>query len=427
MTKLPVSFRSILLILCFLSTRVFANDSGLECPTAMPEDFSPCTFDSRYDPGLACDYESKDCCPGAGCAQVHCQCLLSVFVCIVDPLPCQELCPEKKPNSTVPCNFGVGIDCLYGDPIFCENQEPFFFAVESVCYCFNKTFSCDEFACKSVGPTAAPTMLLTTCPSSDPWRNVSEACSLEEGTICNYGEFCCSNDECVPETTCSCKNNIFVCEQPSLVCQSMCPESEPASDLTCALNPRFACEYDFGMCEGGDATKAARGCACNYLDETFICFDTCNTTYSNPSTPSSSTNTTSKSPSESTLAPIELFSFEPSQTPSGIPSTSATVDSAIPVGCPNDAFLSVSCTLDSNITCKYPRFRCTEEVVSPASCSCVEEVFVCVFDDARCISIPVSAAPSTLAPTETVPTPSSSAFSKALRFVACLVLGPLII
>jgi hypothetical protein len=57
----------------------------------------------------------------------------------------------------------------------------------------------------------------------------------------------------------------------------------------------------------------------------------------------------------------------------------------------------------------------------------VEEVFVCVFDDARCISIPVSAAPSTLAPTETVPTPSSSAFSKALRFVACLVLGPLII
>lgn len=422
MTNLTVSLRSILLIFGLLSTITSANDRGLECPTTMPEDLSPCTFDSRYDPSLTCDYESKDCCPGAGCAEVHCQCLLSVFVCIVDPLPCQELCPETKPSSTDPCDFGVGIDCLYGDPVFCSNQQPFFYAVESVCYCYNQTFSCNEFACKSDGPTSAPTMELTTCPSDDPWKNISVACSLDEGTMCDYGEFCCPNDNCVPDTTCWCKDNIFVCEQRSVVCQSTCPDREPASDATCALNPRYECEYDFGMCEGGDTTKAARGCACNYLDETFICFDKCNSTDSIPSTPSSSPNTTSGSPLSDVPSSI------PSPTPSDIPSAVAPSDSEIPAGCPDDAFLSVSCTLDSNITCRYPRFRCMEDVVSPASCRCEEGLFVCIFDDVRCNSNPVSMAPSTLAPAESIPTPTSAAFAKkALSVVACLVIGLLIV
>ena len=458
MASLPISFGSLLLsvilILGFLAKAISANDSGLECPASMPEDLSPCTFDSTIDPNISCDYESEDCCPSGGCAQVRCQCILSVFACIVEPLPCPELCPETKPNSTVSCNFGVGLDCFYGDPIFCALQVPFFYPAESVCYCFNNTFSCKEFACKTNTPTAAP-VGFAECPTSDPWRNVSAACALDEGTTCNYGEFCCTaNGDCVPDTLCTCQNNMFVCEQPSLPCPTGCPQNEPVSDV-CELNPRLVCEYDFGKCEGGDTANAARGCVCNFLDDTFICFDTCNSTVIDPSTPSSSPSMPNslpppqpsnasgmplQSPSQVSLVPSQRPSDIPSNVPSDMPSNTQPQATPVPsptassglvpenfVDCPDEEYISVSCSFDSNITCRYSRFRCTADLISPAACTCDTNVFVCTFDDERCNNSPVSALPSTVPPVERIPIPSSAPFLKAVNNVACLVLVPLLI
>ena len=336
----PFTSKTALLMVGALATSNTALNASIECPPSMPVDLSPCTFDSRFDPELSCVYKSEDCFPSGGCAQIRCQCLLSAFACVVDPLPCQELCPATKPNTSQPCDLGVAIDCVYGDPIFCPSEQPFFCPVESVCYCFNNSFSCNEFACQSAAPSTAP-LEITTCPQDDPWKNVAASCSLDEGEKCDYDEFCCPNGTCVPHTTCRCVDGSFTCEQPPLPCPSACPGIEPTSDEACQLHPRFLCEYSVGKCDDAFETKAARECICNFLDQRFACFDACNSTFiDNSRFPTSAPYPFSFAPSNTNVIHSSGPS-EPTSLASSIPShltrnTSSNIPSFAPSHFPSD-------------------------------------------------------------------------------------------
>jgi hypothetical protein len=133
---------------------------------------------------------------------------------------------------------------------------------------FQQYISCRDFACLSDPPSGAPADLeINSCPESDPWRNVSKACNLINETECAYDTFCCPGGECVPDTLCTCNDNVFVCSHPQVSCPAKCPDSEPGSGVFCNLTPRLTCEYDFGMCPDGDSEKAARLCSCDYLTQ----------------------------------------------------------------------------------------------------------------------------------------------------------------
>jgi hypothetical protein len=395
MTKIPAAFRSILLLagVLVIVTRISATDPGINCPASLPEDLSPCTFDSSSDPGLTCDYSSTDCCPDVGCAPVNCQCLLSVFACVINPLPCPVLCPATKPTNATMCDLGVGIDCLYGKPFFCIGEDQFFYPSQSLCYCFNGTFSCRDFACLSQPPSGAPSdEQVNSCPLSDPWRNVSMPCNLVNDTECTYDKFCCPGGDCVPDTVCTCNDNLFVCSHPQVPCQAKCPSSEPGSDVFCNLTPRLTCEYDFGMCPDGDLAQPARVCVCDYLRQSYSCADNCNSTQTQPSA--------SPSPSHIPSVPSLQVSSAPN-----VPTDARDPDNSI--DCPTELDVSVPCSIDANITCKYQPISCpdSEDVKYRASCKCDNQQFICTVVDISC-----NVRPST-APSKSVSPPSNASTS----------------
>jgi hypothetical protein len=159
----------ILLVELVYDIKVSGDDGGLSCPATQPPDLSPCTFDSFADPDMTCYYLTDDCCPAAGCAKAKCKCLLQVFVCFVDPIPCPAVCPKTKPPEGTTCDFGFGIDCFYGDPLVCVDGEGFeeTLPAESVCYCSQDEFKCDDL-CKKPTVTAnpSPPPLATSPPPS---------------------------------------------------------------------------------------------------------------------------------------------------------------------------------------------------------------------------------------------------------------------
>jgi hypothetical protein len=235
------------------------NVCPVSCPADQPEDGDKCF---PFATG-SCEYGSF-CCPGEGgkcTVDKECYCNdISTCYDTTYSIPCPEVCPETPPNSMDGCDIDSRFECNYGDAFSCENSMDgpggSSFDLEKQCFCHDGIFSCVMNACPEKCPDVQPV--------------AGSSCSPFINYNCNYGQICCpeaDGNNCVSMTECSCDNDLKTnCYTPSIVCPSLCPESEPKNGQECDLEERYKCSYS-----GGSCTQTL--CTCQ--QGTFVCDEIC--------------------------------------------------------------------------------------------------------------------------------------------------------
>jgi len=117
------------------------------------------------------------------------------------------VCPEISPADATPCPM-VGATCVYAD----------------------------------LGCACAPTgwICQAPCPEAPPAAGM--ACNRPEAQICGYVGGALVTTLTAPDTTCTCKSNLFDCYTAS-----DCPSDQPAANAACT-QPGAVCSYDTQSC-----------------------------------------------------------------------------------------------------------------------------------------------------------------------------------
>jgi hypothetical protein len=247
--------------------------SSTECPASQPIDNSPC---SPLLADVICEYDQFCCGDDAGACvpKTHCQCNGNVFSCYDSPrasLPCLEMCPVVPPTTDDSCDIDDRYLCVYGDAFVCdETGETFDY--EKQCSCDNGSFYCITNSC----PVTSD---LESCPVDEPVPGAD--CSPFVDFTCDYGEFCCQDQEggeseCVPSKTCYCDASDLkmYCFEPIISCPSVCPTTKPPKGSACDLSERFYCAgyAPTDTCLGDDFIEDV---SCSCIDGSFTCQDYC--------------------------------------------------------------------------------------------------------------------------------------------------------